>query len=142
MHVLLEFALEGELGAIAPAFRGWRLDARHGELVSPEAWRFTPGEICSLPLQFGLVRELQRQVRELVTAIEGRADRRARLEALAMAGQGLQLLQRALEQLARELTARERDRLFELSPSRKRIDAGDAPPGAPCSPASTGRDGA
>lgn len=114
MHRLLELTLEGELGAIAPAFAGWRLDARHGELVSPEGWRFPPGEIRALPLRYGQIRELERQVRELLAAIEGRADRRRRLQALAMAGEGLQLLQRALEQLARELTSRERDRLFEL----------------------------
>lgn len=114
MHRLLELTRLGELGAIARAFAGWRLDARHGELVSPEGWRFSPGEIRAIPFRYGQIRGLQRQVRELVTAIEARADRRARLAALATAGEGLQLLQRALEQLAGELTSRERDRLFEL----------------------------
>lgn len=127
MHRLLELTALGELGAIARAFAGWRLDARAGELVSPEAWRFAPGEIRAIPFRHGQIRILEGQVRELVSAIEGRADRRARVEALAIAAAGLQLLERALEQLVDELTTRERDRLFELRAQKSR-DAGE--PGA------------
>ena len=40
--------LDGELDAIDPAFSGWII--RRGELVSPENWCFTPGEVRSIPL--------------------------------------------------------------------------------------------
>ena len=142
MHRLLEITLHGELGAIARAFAGWRLDARRGELVSPEGWCFGAGEIRAIPFRYGQIRELDRQVRQLTATIDSRADRRARVEALAELGQAIARGERALAILRADLTDRERDRLFELSPSREKIDAGDAPPGAPSPPASTGRDGA
>jgi hypothetical protein len=40
--------LLGDLGAIDPHFRGWKIE--HGEIISPEGWRFGPGEVLSLPL--------------------------------------------------------------------------------------------
>ncbi len=40
--------LDGELEAIDPAFAGWII--RRGQLVSPENWCFTPGEIRSIPI--------------------------------------------------------------------------------------------
>lgn len=46
--VILIRLLDGELDAIDPAFAGWII--RRGELVSPENWCFTPGEIRSIPL--------------------------------------------------------------------------------------------
>lgn len=124
MQRLLELTLEGELGAVAAAFAGWRLDARHGELVSPEGWCFTPGEIRAIPFRYGQIRGLERQVRELVSTVEARADRRARLEALAAMANALAGAGRALEELRTGLTTSERDRLFELSRRRD-------PPAAP-----------
>lgn len=115
MQRLLELTLEGELGAVAAAFAGWRLDARHGELVSPEGWRFTPGEIRAIPFRYGQIRGLQRQVRQLTAALDTRAERRARLAALAELGQAIARGQRALQILRADLTDRERDRLFELN---------------------------
>jgi hypothetical protein len=58
--------LQGELGEIDRTWSGWRLIA--GELVSPEGWRFTPGDVRVLPF-------LQAQIRTL------RADRRVALQA-------------------------------------------------------------
>jgi hypothetical protein len=46
--------LAGELDQIDRAFTGWLL--RNGELISPEGWRFTPGEIRSIPFLYGQVR--------------------------------------------------------------------------------------
>lgn len=126
MQRLLELTLEGELGAVAAAFAGWRLDARHGELVSPEGWCFTAGEIRAIPFRYGQIRGLQRQVRQLGSALDARADRRARLAALAELGQAIARGQRALAILRADLTDAERDRLFELSPNRESDDAGDA----------------
>jgi hypothetical protein len=40
--------LEGDLGVFDPAWGGWTL--RSGELLSPEGWGATPGEILSIPL--------------------------------------------------------------------------------------------
>lgn len=48
---ILVALLLGELDAIDAAFKGWII--RHGELVSPEGWRFTPGEIRTIPLLYG-----------------------------------------------------------------------------------------
>lgn len=114
MHRLLELTAHGELGGVAPAWAGWRLACRAGELVSPEGWRFTPGEIRALPLRYGQISGLERQVRELTVTVESRADRRERLAALAAAGRAIADAQRALEVLRADLTARELDRLFEL----------------------------
>ncbi|HZT04351.1 MAG TPA: DUF3653 domain-containing protein [Steroidobacteraceae bacterium] len=47
--------LSGDLSPVDPAFAGWHL--RRGELVSPEGWCFTAGEIRSIPLLHGQVRE-------------------------------------------------------------------------------------
>lgn len=47
--------LSGELDLVDKAFRGWII--RRGELVSPEGWCFTPGEIRSIPLLYGVIRE-------------------------------------------------------------------------------------
>lgn len=44
---LVCLALEGELGEISPAWRGWRVD--QDKLISPEGWSFRAGEIRSLP---------------------------------------------------------------------------------------------
>lgn len=118
MQRLLELTLEGELGAVAAAFAGWRLDARRGELVSPEGWCFTAGEIRAIPFRYGQIRGLEHQVRELLGTVEARADRRVRLAALAELGQAIARGQRALEILRADLTARERDRLFELERAR------------------------
>ena len=40
--------LIADLGAFSPAFAGWTL--RAGNLVSPEGWLATPGDILSIPL--------------------------------------------------------------------------------------------
>jgi hypothetical protein len=40
---LLRIVLAGELDDISAAWRGWRIAG--DELVSPEGWRFTPGEV-------------------------------------------------------------------------------------------------
>lgn len=38
----------GDAGGLDPSFRGWKIE--HGEMISPEGWRFSPGEIMSMPL--------------------------------------------------------------------------------------------
>lgn len=51
---LLRFVIERELSVLAPEWSGWRIDAR-GNLVSPEAWTFTPGQVLSIPLLYGSI---------------------------------------------------------------------------------------
>ena len=40
--------LRGDLGEFDPAWSGWRL--RDGQLLSPEGWPASPGEVLSIPL--------------------------------------------------------------------------------------------
>lgn len=55
--LLVGVVWRGELDAISPAWRGWRLV--RGELVSPEGWTATPGEVCALPLMRGQIAAYQ-----------------------------------------------------------------------------------
>lgn len=45
---LVRVLIEGELGDVSESWRGWRLV--RGELISPEGWTATPGEVRALPL--------------------------------------------------------------------------------------------
>lgn len=54
-------ALSGELGAIDPAFKGWRLI--RGEIVSPEGWSFRPGEVRAIPFHRQQIAELRTRLR-------------------------------------------------------------------------------
>jgi hypothetical protein len=40
--------LSADLGVFDPAFTGWKL--RDGQLISPEGWSASPGDILALPL--------------------------------------------------------------------------------------------
>ncbi len=57
----LALVLEGELAPIARAWSGWRL--RDQYLISPEGWRFTFGEIRSIPFLHAQVRSYQARLR-------------------------------------------------------------------------------
>lgn len=52
---LVRVCLDGEIGEIDRAWRDWRICG--DQLVSPEGWRFTPGEIRSIPFLHGRIRE-------------------------------------------------------------------------------------
>jgi hypothetical protein len=54
-------ASAGDLGAIDDGWRGWRLI--RGELVSPEGWKYRPGELYALPILRERVRALERETR-------------------------------------------------------------------------------
>lgn len=71
---LLAIALEGELGEISRAWRGWRI--HRGELVSPEGWRFTPGNVRSIPFLEMRIASLEadRRFPRQADWIEGRFD--------------------------------------------------------------------
>lgn len=58
---LVRLVVEGDLGEMSAAWRGWKLVS--GELVSPEGWTATPGEVRALPLMHGQIAAYQAQLR-------------------------------------------------------------------------------
>lgn len=64
-----------ELGALCPAWRGWRLAG--GAIVSPEGWTFTPGELLALPIRYQQLRLEERQVAAELADPPARARARA-----------------------------------------------------------------
>lgn len=61
-RVLIELVRFGELGAIAPAWRGFTLKANR--LWTPHGFAVAPGEICALPYRFAQIRALERALAE------------------------------------------------------------------------------
>lgn len=59
---LAALELEGELGLIHDAWRGWRI-ARDGTLSTPGGLTYTAAELLALPVRFQLMHELARQRR-------------------------------------------------------------------------------
>jgi hypothetical protein len=72
LEPFVAMALNGQLGPIAGAWRGWIL--RGPYLVSPEGWQFTFGEIRSIPFLHAQVRTYQTRERTHLQAdwIDGR----------------------------------------------------------------------
>jgi hypothetical protein len=62
LAVGLQLIACGELGTVSAPWRGWRLI--RGELVSPEGWRFRPGDVLAGPIRAQQLRELERRDRE------------------------------------------------------------------------------
>lgn len=60
---LAELELHGRLELIHPAWAGFVLDARTGELVTPGGERYRAGELLALPIRAQLQRELEKQLR-------------------------------------------------------------------------------
>jgi len=63
--VVLFLACFQDLGIIAPAWSGWQLSARKGELFSPEGVGFRPGDVQSLHWRLQQIGALRRRVAEL-----------------------------------------------------------------------------
>lgn len=55
-------AIDGDIGAVFPAWRGWRL--RDGQLWAPEGYGFRPGEIAAIPLRAQQIAHLSRELQE------------------------------------------------------------------------------
>lgn len=53
---------EGDLGAVDPAFKGWRIE--RGRIVAPEGYGFRPGELLAIPLRMQQIAHLEREARE------------------------------------------------------------------------------
>lgn len=77
---LLRLYVERELSVLSAARDGWTIN-RAGQLVSPENWCFTPGEVRSIPLLHGSIAaqrgranaaELHLQLAKQADFIEGR----------------------------------------------------------------------
>jgi len=61
LAILVRVVLEGELADVSAEFAGWCI--RHGELVSPEGVRFTPGQIRALPFRLQQVQAMRARER-------------------------------------------------------------------------------
>lgn len=57
---LAELELEGQLALIHPAWAGFAIDPRTGELVMPGGERYRAGELLAIPLRTQHLQELQR----------------------------------------------------------------------------------
>lgn len=63
--------LSGDLGYLDPRWAGWTI--RSGEIVSPEGWRATPGDVLSIQLtqaQLSAYRNENRALRQAIDEIE------------------------------------------------------------------------
>lgn len=61
----------GDIGAFDPEWRGWR--ARGGNLISPEGWEITVGDVLALPLmrqQLAVYQSELRQINERVLMMQ------------------------------------------------------------------------
>lgn len=59
--LLVETCLRGELEPISRPWAGWRIHGKH--LVSPEGWKFTPGQVRSIPFMHAQVAAYQAERR-------------------------------------------------------------------------------
>jgi hypothetical protein len=60
--------LSGDLGYLDPAWRGWKV--RGGQLVSPENWIATPGDVLSIQLTQAQLSTYRSENRALKAALE------------------------------------------------------------------------
>ena len=61
--------LSGDLGIFDPPWRGWVL--RRGNLISPEGWQATPGDVLSIQLVQGQLAAYRAENRALRAEIDG-----------------------------------------------------------------------
>ena len=107
----LSFLRFGDLGAVSPEWAGWSL--RGGELWSPENQPYTPGMVRAGPLHEHSARAYRAQLLAVAVTAESGSDRRERIEALAALENAFRAARAALERLSVDLTAPERNQLFE-----------------------------
>lgn len=62
VSVLIRVMHDGELELVHPAWAGFKLDRRTGELVTPEAWPCTPGDLLAIKYRMAQVRALEREL--------------------------------------------------------------------------------
>jgi transcriptional regulator with XRE-family HTH domain len=72
-RLLLELAAGADLGAINPAWRGWRFDA--DELVNPEGERIRVNQVRATRMQAQLAAELERQLKRVLESVPRREPR-------------------------------------------------------------------
>lgn len=59
--------ISGDLGIFDPAWRGWIV--RRGQLISPEGWEITTGEVLAVPLMRLQIAAYQRDLRAQQAAL-------------------------------------------------------------------------
>jgi hypothetical protein len=60
---LVRLCIEGQLGDMSKDWDGWCL--KHGKLISPEGWEFTPGAVRAIPFMQAQIRTYQRLQRSM-----------------------------------------------------------------------------
>ena len=71
-YVLLDLLHNGSIERIHPAWSGWSIDTRSGDLESPVGTRIRAGEILAIPLRRHQVSALECDVRELKKQLASR----------------------------------------------------------------------
>lgn len=51
-YVLLDLLLNGSVGRIHPAWEGWSIDPKSGDLVTPLGWSLRATEVLANPLRY------------------------------------------------------------------------------------------
>lgn len=65
IQVLIELAWHGRLERMHGAWRGFTLDTKTGELVTPDGWTIRPAEIRALRLRYQQLAALKTELRHL-----------------------------------------------------------------------------
>lgn len=60
----------GHLGDLSAAWRGWLINPRDGQLVSPEGLCVTPGQVRALPQMYDLKRTLEGELLQLRATVK------------------------------------------------------------------------
>lgn len=64
VYRLLEIAWHGRIERIHAAWSGWNINPRTGELVTPDGWTLTAGELAAVPLRYQELAALRAQLLE------------------------------------------------------------------------------
>lgn len=65
VQLLLRLMLEGELELLHPAWTGWRLDVRSGEIYTPDGWPCRPSDILGIRYRVSQIHALELELARL-----------------------------------------------------------------------------
>lgn len=111
---LVRICVQGELADIDRAWRGWRIV--RGHLVSPEGSSYTPGAVRAGHLWKCRALELGARERQARIAHDADAANNERLERLAAVHRALEHARQSFEDVTRDLSSMERNRVYCSSP--------------------------